>query len=544
MYSHYCFFCLYTVTGKKICVDTMLILYGIIYITRASTTPHPEVVVSGDSADTTMMTIDESTERSEIEVVWDSFDDLRYFENPEASETALILFSSLFESPFPLFEALKLPRGSLDFVGLVVYLFDSVGYTVGLMDALQYWNLFGGSALMTNCIESMNDDLSCIEVDNKLYALFLLITCLGHTDGEIYFANVTGLTLLCTNYSEILIAWIKKLHSTQFPLFVMYLPKYCPTLFTDIDMVRISLVHRIWRPSNVSSVWHVRRDHVFQDSLVWLESDALFGPIAISFIGEEGVGDGVTRDWFSELARQIFISPNWLNEHSPRHLNAIGIFIALSIQKEIPIGPVLSVAFCGFLMDLSVTLEDIEYEDPVLFRSISTLDELDDVTDQDISDMLQVSPEKKALLEHVRTGFLKVIPLTATRNYLTPKDLHDIIAGNPIIDGNDLILNCELTGFRFNSWQMIWLVRLLARWDTDMQVKFLRFFTGLTRLPFGGFGALNPKAGIRKTDSTQGSFPTAQTCHHTLNLPAYDSFETMKIKLETAIHSDMNFSFT
>lgn len=64
------------------------------------------------------------------------------------------------------------------------------------------------------------------------------------------------------------------------------------------------------------------------------------------------------------------------------------------------------------------------------------------------------------------------------------------------------------------------------------RAKVLQFTTGLSRLPGGGFAALNPVFKVHVISGrAQGSLPTAHTCFNTLELAGYDS----KDKLHRAL---------
>lgn len=73
-----------------------------------------------------------------------------------------------------------------------------------------------------------------------------------------------------------------------------------------------------------------------------------------------------------------------------------------------------------------------------------------------------------------------------------------------------------------------------------------RFCTGCSRLPSGGFAAIQPKFTITRVSYIQErSLPTAATCFHLLKLPDYPNRQLLNKNLHTAIvYGSEGFAFT
>ena len=84
------------------------------------------------------------------------------------------------------------------------------------------------------------------------------------------------------------------------------------------------------------------------------------------------------------------------------------------------------------------------------------------------------------------------------------------------------------------------IIKFMCKLDKDGQRQFLIFTTGTSRLPNGGFKALNPKLTIVKRVFDQNELPddylpTVMTCQNYLKLPEYSSYEILENKLLLAM---------
>ena len=80
---------------------------------------------------------------------------------------------------------------------------------------------------------------------------------------------------------------------------------------------------------------------------------------------------------------------------------------------------------------------------------------------------------------------------------------------------------------------------------TDKQrMDVVRFVTSTPRAPLLGFGQLKPKFTIRDGGFDEARLPSASTCVNLLKLPVYQSVETLKAKLLTAIEAGAGFDMS
>lgn len=139
----------------------------------------------------------------------------------------------------------------------------------------------------------------------------------------------------------------------------------------------------------------VRRSHVFEESFQALRSktaDEMRRKMVVSFHGEEGMdAGGLTREWYSVLAREIFnanyalfisagdnvtFQPNphsFVNHH---HLSYFK-FIGRIIGKAICDGHLLDVhftrSFYKHILGMAVTIQDLEAIEPDYYKSLQQI---------------------------------------------------------------------------------------------------------------------------------------------------------------------------
>ena len=91
--------------------------------------------------------------------------------------------------------------------------------------------------------------------------------------------------------------------------------------------------------------------------------------------------------------------------------------------------------------------------------------------------------------------------------------------------------------------KMFW--EVVREMSSQERFKLLKFVTLVLRAPLLGFGSLNPKFGIQRTDSDDNNrLPTASTCANLLKLPAYDNKTTLREKLIYSINTDAGFDLS
>ena len=286
-----------------------------------------------------------------------------------------------------------------------------------------------------------------------------------------------------------------------------------------------------------------------------------------------GRGPGAIRDWFTEVTSQIF-SPSTglfalresytvINETCVHHdefmeyFRAVGGFLALSLVEETPIGATFPVMFYAKLLNATLTLEDIEEDEPALYRSFNQVllmsaDELDgldisignetialtvanraEVISRKINSLMDPTTERQ--LDAVVSSFGEVIPPNLLSDLFSPTELRNLVRGDPVIDVEDMISHATLEGYQTDSLQIHWLWNLVRSFDQANLSAFLRFLTGATHLPVGGFAIFGNVTIERGPHFTAQSLPESHTCFNRLTLPPYADEATLRTRVQQAL---------
>lgn len=344
---------------------------------------------------------------------------------------------------------------------------------------------------------------------------------------------------------------------------------------------------------------NVRREHVFLDSYHQLRlrsGEEMKGRLAVSFTGEEGIdAGGLTREWFSILAKEMFNPnyglfrregrkqefnhPNPLSGINPDHLNFFK-FIGRVIGKAVYDGQHIDAYFCRsfykHMLCRKITPADAESVDPQFYENLTSINncrledlglelffstEIDEFGKVKVIDLIpdgrniHVTDENKhkyieLLCRHKVTNGIKDqldAFMSGFQELISPelisifddKELELLISGIPTIDLSDLRENVEYVNYTKESEQIVWLWEFLEGLDQNNVAAFLQFVTGTSRVPIGGFKHLMGMRGPQRISihRTYGSerLPSAHTCFNQLDLPAYSSRETLHQKMMQAI---------
>ncbi|RYE83406.1 MAG: hypothetical protein EOO65_04005, partial [Methanosarcinales archaeon] len=137
-------------------------------------------------------------------------------------------------------------------------------------------------------------------------------------------------------------------------------------------------------------------------------------------------------------------------------------------------------------------------------------------------------------------GFHELIPPSLI-SIFTEAELELLIAGLPTIDIADLKANTDYSGFRPADEVVTWFWDAVESMDEQDRARLLMFVTGTSKVPLGGFKALQGQRGphkftIEKAFSSEDALPQSHTCFNTLTLPAsYTSADVLREKLLIAI---------
>lgn len=318
--------------------------------------------------------------------------------------------------------------------------------------------------------------------------------------------------------------------------------------------------------------------------------------LEVNFKGEAGIdAGGVTREWYQVLSRQMFnpdyalftavssdettFHPNRTSYINPEHLSFFK-FIGRIIGKAIFDGCFLDCHFSRAvykkILDRPVSLKDMENLDLEYFKSlmwmlenditdIITEDfsvETDDYGEHKIIDLvpngrnIPVTEENKH--EYVRlvveyrlqtsvseqmsnfiAGFHEIIPRDLIAIF-DEQELELLISGLPDIDVADWQNNTNYHNYSPSSEQIQWFWRAVKSFDNEERAKLLQFATGTSKVPLNGFKELRGANGgckfnIHRDYMTTDRLPSSHTCFNQIDLPAYDSYETLRGSLLLAI---------
>ncbi|QMW28503.1 hypothetical protein G4B84_003792 [Aspergillus flavus NRRL3357] len=332
-------------------------------------------------------------------------------------------------------------------------------------------------------------------------------------------------------------------------------------------------------------------------SLYFKSADELkYGKLNVRFHGEEGVdAGGVTREWFQVLARGMFnpnyalfipvaadrttFHPNRLSGVNSEHLMFFK-FIGRIIGKALYEGRVLDCHFSRAvykcILGRSVSIKDMETLDLDYYKSLLWMlenditdiitetfaVETDDFGEKQVIDLVEngsnipVTQENKEeyvqrvvdyrlvrsvkeQLDNFLKGFHEIIPADLI-SIFNEQELELLISGLPEIDVDDWKANTEYHNYSASSPQIQWFWRAVRSFDKEERAKLLQFVTGTSKVPLNGFKELEGMNGVSRFNihrdyGNKDRLPSAHTCFNQLDLPEYDSYETLRQRLYTAM---------
>jgi E3 ubiquitin-protein ligase HUWE1 len=348
----------------------------------------------------------------------------------------------------------------------------------------------------------------------------------------------------------------------------------------------------------------VRRAEILRDSYLRLKSKGhadLLGRLQVHFIGEDGIdAGGLTKNWFATLVKELF-NPNYAlfapsangRSYQPNptsytvadHLlwfKFAGKILARALIEGVPVEAHLTTSFCKQLLQMPVSLRDLEAVNREVHESLVWIRH-NDVTDIDLTfsadvqlgvslrvtedlkpggHAIRVTNENKeeyiALVVDLRLkrqinkqveafceGFYDLIPPDELRTF-TPSELDLLICGVPEIDVADFERYCECNPPYSHDHRVVRLFfETIRTWDNEQLAKLILFITGSSQIPMNGFRMLRDM-GQNIVISPGGDscrLPAAHTCANTLDLPAYETAEELNAKLNFAIHECNSFEF-
>ncbi|KAH3899481.1 E3 ubiquitin-protein ligase TOM1 SCDLUD_004925 [Saccharomycodes ludwigii] len=319
--------------------------------------------------------------------------------------------------------------------------------------------------------------------------------------------------------------------------------------------------------------------------------------LEVTFKDEQGVdAGGVKREWYQILSRQMVnpdyalftpvpsdkntFHPNRTSGINPEHLSFfkfIGMVIGKAIRDKCYVDCHFSRDVYKGLLDKPVSLKDMESVDPDYYKSLVWIlenditdvieetfsVETDDYGEHNIIDLkpnghnIAVTEENKnEYVQKILSYKLQTSVQDQMNNFLfgfysmVPKELITIfneqevellMSGLPDIDINDWKSNTVYVNYTPSCKQINYFWRAVKSFDKEERAKLLQFVTGTSKVPLNGFKELAgvngvSKFSIHKDYGATDRLPSSHTCFNQLDLPAYDSYETLRKALLLAIN--------
>ncbi|GAA5961735.1 hypothetical protein JCM21900_000844 [Sporobolomyces salmonicolor] len=345
---------------------------------------------------------------------------------------------------------------------------------------------------------------------------------------------------------------------------------------------------------------NVRRAHVFEDSFHVLQrksgEEIKNGKLNVKFYDEEGVdAGGVTREWFSVLARQMF-NPNYalfqpqaadaltyqpnksssINEEHLAYFRFVGRIIGKALHDQRILEAYFSRSVYKHMLSKPVDHRDLESIDPEYYKSLVWMleNDIDGIIDLNFSverdefgvveivDLIpngrniavtnenkheyvrliadsRLSIEIKDQMDALLKGLYEIVPKDLLQIF-TERELELLISGLPEIDADEWRANTDLVGFSPTDPIIGYFWRAVRSFSHEERAKLLQFVSGSSRVPLEGFGALQGMSGvtrfnIHKAGNNTG-LPTAHTCFNQLDLPTgYETYEQLRKQLVLSI---------
>jgi len=341
------------------------------------------------------------------------------------------------------------------------------------------------------------------------------------------------------------------------------------------------------------------------ENMLKKDGDALKKSLAVQFEGEVGMGEGVVKEWFDLLFKEVLnpdyalftlsadgstFQPNSNSAVNPDHLNYFlfaGKMMGVAMFHKKLISASFTRSFYKHILGIPVSYQDVASMDPeyaknlqwILDNDISSLGlEIDFavetrefgetnfvplkpggkdilVTEENKEEYVQLAADMKmtkAIKPQIYSfleGFHEFIPHSLV-SLFDEYELELVLSGIPEIDCDDWERNTIYQGgITADSDTVKWLWEIIREYDQKNRTLLLQFVTGSSRVPWGGFAALLGASGLQKfTISSAGtgenSLPSASTCFNLLKLPEYKTKQELANKLMTTLkHGTAGFEF-
>ncbi|XP_052242685.1 E3 ubiquitin-protein ligase HACE1-like isoform X2 [Dreissena polymorpha] len=317
--------------------------------------------------------------------------------------------------------------------------------------------------------------------------------------------------------------------------------------------------------------------------------------LSLQFQGEEGMGQGVVREWFDVLSREILnpdyalftqsadgctFQPNSNSSVNPDHLSYFrfaGQCLGLALYHQQLISACFTRSFFKHILGIPLNYRDVASIDPEYAQNLQW------ILDHDITDLgldltfsvetdvfgvmeeveltpggstLPVTEENKAeyvqlvtelqmtraiqpQIDNFLAGFNQYVPQKLVRLF-DEYELEVLLSGIQKIEVEDWKANTVYTDCDPATPVVQWFWEVVEEFSDRERFQLLQFATGSSRLPFGGFGNLRTDGQTQQftislVPYTPGLLPTASTCVNFLRLPNYPSKAETRDRLLVAI---------
>ena len=300
---------------------------------------------------------------------------------------------------------------------------------------------------------------------------------------------------------------------------------------------------------------------------------SILGGVRRADLGETGHGPGVIREWFTVVAEKLFGFEYGLFERSfasPFYTKIstlakiadpigsmswyrmVGRFMALSITQGNPVGVEFPMYYFALMSGNAVTLDMIREDEPLLYNSLQNILQMDDDVLQSIgtglegsgyedidltpgnrmmqiqgrlANMIQRPDDVREQMGAIQEGFFEVLPREIFEGF-GPVQFRSFIVGADDVDIDDLSLNIlPESGYTRSSAPIVNFLDALRDMTQPERRQILRYITGSSRVPLGGFKNLYPNR-MRISPlagGTDAHLAGAHTCFNHIELPPYSS---------------------
>uniref|UniRef100_K3X480 HECT-type E3 ubiquitin transferase n=1 Tax=Globisporangium ultimum (strain ATCC 200006 / CBS 805.95 / DAOM BR144) TaxID=431595 RepID=K3X480_GLOUD len=353
---------------------------------------------------------------------------------------------------------------------------------------------------------------------------------------------------------------------------------------------------------------NVVRENLLADSmesLATIPREHIRSVMRVEFVDEPGVDAGaLQREWYLLLndaltnpRNGVFVCVNeaeqvfYLNANSAQDIGkdhllyfyATGRLIGRTLLEGQVLGFHLALPLLKIILGLPILFADLEYFDPEVYRSlvwitnnkgvselsldfsiaekrgnkIVVIDLIENgreinVTDENVDLYLErrfryslfenVSSQLYALLK----GIYEIIPQDLLALF-DPEELDYVLCGSDEIDVDDWEHHSKHTMTR-QTYNTVgkWFWELVHEMPNEYRRRLLRFATGSSRVPLGGFRALTSIDGrlcpflIHGVKLEQNEYIVSHACFNRLDIPLYDTRDKLETVLYAILDADLN----